>query len=75
MKALCEALQLRFDRSFAARWREYTFVTGDVAGSRGGQAIQPVPRRPAAPELLARLADNEDYRTSLGLLGYQHPEC
>jgi len=75
MKTLCEALQLRFDRSFAARWREYTFVTGDVAGSRGGQAIQPVPRRPAAPELLARLADNEDYRTSLGLLGYQHPEC
>jgi hypothetical protein len=74
MKALCGDLELRFDRSFAARWREYTFVTGDVAGSRGGQAIQPVPRRPAAPELLASLAENDDYRVSLELLGYQHPE-
>ena len=74
MKSLCGDLDLRFDRSFAARWREYTFVTGDVAGSRGGQSIQPVPRRPAAPELLARLAENEDYPISLELLGYQHPE-
>jgi hypothetical protein len=74
MKALCGDLELRFDRSFAARWREYTFVTGDVAGSRGGHSIQPVPRRPAAPELLATLADSEDYRVSLELLGYQHPE-
>ena len=74
MKALCGDLDLRFDRSFAARWREYTFVTGDVAGSRGGHAIQPVPRRPVAPDLLARLAENEDYRISLELLGYQHPD-
>jgi hypothetical protein len=74
MKALCGDLELRFDRSFAARWREYTFVTGDVAGSRGGQSIQPVPRRPAAPDLLAKLAESADYRASLELLGYQHPE-
>ena len=75
MKALCGALQLRFDRTFAARWRDYTFVTGDVAGGRGGNEIQPVPRRPAAPELLAALAASEDYRASLELLGYQHPDC
>jgi hypothetical protein len=74
MKALCATLQLRFDRSFAARWRDYTFVTGDIGGSRGGNEIQPVPRRPLAPELLRALAGNEDYRASLALLGYEHPD-
>jgi hypothetical protein len=74
MKALCGDLQLRFDRTFAARWRDYTFVTGDVAGSRAGNEIRPVPRRPVAPELLTALAVNEDYRASLQLLGYQHAE-
>ena len=74
MKALCGDLELRFDRTFAARWRDYTFVTGDVAGSRGGNEIRPVPRRPVAGELLSALAANHDYRASLELLSYQHPE-
>jgi hypothetical protein len=74
MKALCGDLQLRFDRTFAARWRDYTFVTGDVGGSRAGNEIRPVPRRPVAPEVLTALAGNDDYCASLQLLGYQHPE-
>jgi hypothetical protein len=74
LKSLCGSLQLKFDRGFAERWRDYTFVTGDVAGSRGGGDIQPVPRRPVAPDLLAALAANHDYRASLELLGYQHPD-
>ncbi len=72
-RALCADLKLRYDRSFKERWRDYTFVTGDVAGSRAGGEIQPVPRRPAAPDLLAALAANEDYLASLELLGYEHP--
>ena len=68
-------LQLKFDRGFAERWRDYTFVTGDVSGSRGGGEIRPVPRRPVAPDLLATLAANDDYQASLELLGYQHPDA
>jgi hypothetical protein len=72
MQALCATLQLRYDQGFRERWRDYTFVTGDVAGSRGGSAIQPVPRRSAAPGLLEAIAANAHYQASLELLGYQH---
>jgi hypothetical protein len=72
-RALCSSLKLRYDRGFKERWRDYTFVTGDVAGSRGGGEIQPVPRRPVPSDLLAALAANEDYLASLELLGYEHP--
>ena len=75
MKSLCGSLQLKFDRGFAERWRDYTFVTGDVSGSRGGGEIGPVPRRPVATDLLAALAANDDYQASLKLLGYQHPDA
>jgi len=75
LKAICGSLQLNFDRGFAERWRDYTFVTGDVSGSRGGGEIRPVPRRPVAPDLLATLAANEDYQASLELLGYEHPDA
>jgi hypothetical protein len=71
-RALCTSLQLRYDRGFKERWRDYTFITGDVAGSRGGGEIRPVPRRPVDPDLLRAIAANPDYRASLELLGYQH---
>jgi hypothetical protein len=61
---------VRFDRHFSERWSSYAFVTGDVAGSRGGCEIQPVPRRAAEPELLDALAAHPDYQASLDLLGY-----
>ena len=72
-RALCGDLKLRYDRSFKERWRDYTFVTGDVAGSRAGGEIQPVQRRPVAPALLDAFAANPDYITALGILGYCHP--
>lgn len=70
MKELCRRLDLRFDRHFADRWSSYAFVTGDVAGSRSGFAIQPVPRRAAEPELLDALHANPDYGASLEMLRY-----
>ena len=73
MKELCRRLEVRFDRHFAERWSSYAFVTGDVAGSRGGCEIKPVPRRAAEPGLLDQLAASADYQTSLELLGYEHP--
>ena len=75
MRSICAGLQLKFDRGFAERWRDYTFVTGDVSGRRAGGEIRPVPRRPLAPDLLATLAANEDYQASLELLGYEHPDA
>lgn len=74
MKAICSRLDLRYDRHFTERWRDYAFVTGDVAGSRGGAEIRPVPRRPVDPDLLRTLAANADYHASLELLGYEHPD-
>jgi hypothetical protein len=74
MKSLCARMHLRFDRHFAGRWYDYTTITGEVSGGRGGAEIQPVPRRPVEPKLLDALAANDDYRVSLDLLGYQHPE-
>lgn len=73
MKEICRRLEVRFDRHFAERWSSYTFVTGDVSGSRGGTSIQRVARRAVDSELLGRLAANPDYQTSLELLGYDHP--
>jgi hypothetical protein len=73
MKELCRALDLRFDRHFTELWSSYTFVTGDVSGSRGRTAIQPVPRRALDPGLRDQVAANPDYRASLELLGYDHP--
>jgi hypothetical protein len=73
MRSICKRLELRFDAGFGDRWREYALVTGDVAGSRAGSAIAPLPRRPVEADLLDELAANEDYRQSLELLGYQHP--
>lgn len=73
MKELCRRLEVRFDRQFTERWSSYAFVTGDVAGSRGGTMIRPVPRRAVDPALLEELAANPAYRASLELLGYEHP--
>ncbi len=73
MRAITRTLELRFDRHFTDNWQDYNFITGDVAGSRGGTEIRPVPRRPVAPELLDTLAANADYRASLEILGYEHP--
>jgi hypothetical protein len=73
MKELCRGLELRFDRHFAEKWSGYASVTGDVAGSRGGFEIRPVPRRPVDPALVDALSAHPDYQTSLELLGYTHP--
>jgi hypothetical protein len=45
MKAICKRLELKFDAGFRGRWHEYALVTGDMAGSRAGSAIAPLPRR------------------------------
>lgn len=74
MKALCKRLELKFDAGFRGRWHEYALVTGDMAGSRAGSAIAPLPRRPVEAALLEELSTNDDYRNSLQLLGYEHPE-
>ena len=75
MKKLCAVLDLSFDPIYATRWRYYRTISGDVWGSRGGQRIQKLPRRDYDEALLDRLLVNEDYQTTLALLGYHHEEA
>lgn len=70
---LCLRLEFDFDPTFGERWATYDKITGDTSGSRGGQQIRAVPRREVAPEVLAAVAGNDDYRAALELLGYEHP--
>jgi hypothetical protein len=74
---ICARLDLAFDPSFIDRYANWTRVTGDmgpVADTRGGGAVRDIPRRPVAPALLERLADQPDYRAALRILGYEHEE-
>lgn len=71
---LCRSLEVDFDPGFAERWSRYDKITGDVNGKRGDQEIRPAKDRELAPELLRSFERNADYRRSLELLGYHHPE-
>jgi len=70
MKAMCERLQLPYDPTFIERWHQYTTITGDVAGTRGGNHIKPLSRRTYEPDMLARFEACPSYAKSLDLLGY-----
>lgn len=70
---LCERLDVPFDPGFHDRWRSYDRITGDVAGTRGGGEITPVPRRPVSAELLHAFERSPDYHPAIELLGYGHP--
>lgn len=76
MRRSCGVLALPFDPTFEQRQAGWTKITGDhaIGGSRGGGSPQPLPRRACADDMLARIAGNADYRASLELLGYHHPE-
>lgn len=72
-RALCDRLGVDFDPGFEQRWSSYKTITGDVAGSRAQTAITLPPRREVDSALLDRFEANEDYRATIGLLGYSHP--
>jgi protein O-GlcNAc transferase len=71
MRELCARLQIGFDPDFINKWHRYTKIGGDV-DSRGVNAreIKLLPRRPVTPELREAFLASEDYRASIGLLGY-----
>lgn len=72
LRQLCERLQLDFDDRYKDRWADYRNITGAVGTTR--TTIEAEPRGAVDPELLSRLSENDDYRTILELLGYEHPE-
>lgn len=74
MKKLCALLALSYDPIYATRWRFYRTISGDVWGSRINAQIRKLPRRAYDQALEERLLVNEDYQTTLALLGYRHEE-
>ena len=77
MKIICEKLQLDFDEDFINKWFDYEKITGDVGKlSRGSslRRIEPLPRQPAAPELLKHFHENDDYWQAIYLLNYPDVE-
>lgn len=74
LRAACAGLELPFDATYRDRWASYTNITGDVAGTRAQKEIKTVPRRTVSPEVIETFAASDDYRRTLDLLGYAHPE-
>ena len=72
---LCGLLDVAFDPGYAQRWAGWDKITGDIAPSRGNAEgrIRPLPRPQVPARVLQRMAANADYRASLALLGYEHP--
>lgn len=69
---LCKRLDLAFDPAYHQRWKTYTKITGDPSSSACD--IRPASRRAVEPGLIDRIAANADYRATLDLLSYGHPE-
>ncbi len=75
MQKICAALDVEFDPTFQRRWQNYTKITGDTTGSRGGkEKIVPLARKPVEPALLEQFDASESYHRANALLGYGHPE-
>jgi hypothetical protein len=74
MGDICTRLGLPFDAGFIDRWYGYRYVTGDTDSAALTRIAAPKPRS-YAPDLLARFADNADYRETLERLGYRHPSA
>jgi len=72
---LCKRLDIRFDPGYRERWHRYDRITGDaIRRNRGGDTIQPLPRRDCETGLLDEFAASKDYQDAIRLLGYRHPE-
>jgi hypothetical protein len=75
MMLLCSELDVSYDSSFMEKWWKYKTITGDVVSSRGDRKeIRKVLRRKTEEGLLLQFEQNSDYRKSIELLGYEHPE-
>ena len=74
LRELCARLKLDYDPGWEERWREYRAITGDPMARRGLRDIGDAPQGDIAPELIAAIEANEDYRRALELLGYRHPK-
>jgi len=70
---LCRRLELPYDPAFIRKWPDFHKITGDGLG-KNFREIRVMPRRRVEPALLEEFGRNEDYRETLRLLGYEHPE-
>ena len=71
IEKLCQDLQISYDPDFINKWWPYSTITGDTNSERGSKKeIRLVPRRAIDSDTLNRFHENDDYHTSLELLGY-----
>jgi protein O-GlcNAc transferase len=74
LRILCQRLRIPFDPGYRQRWASYTNITGARGGNRVETEIVSLPRRAVEPGLLEAFEANEDYRRTIELLGYGHPQ-
>lgn len=74
LKTLCGMLAIEYDGSFESKWFDYGTITGDIDSKRGAAEITPMPRRETPAGLLEAFESSADYRRSIELLGYDHPQ-
>ncbi len=70
LKQITNTLQLSFDPEYKNKWMHYHNITGDPGNT--WQEIRPRSRPQLDQEFLQRFADNNDYRSALQILGYEH---
>jgi hypothetical protein len=68
---IADAFDLAFDPTFLKRWSAYRNMTGDPPAPDETAILPQRPRR-FPPGLADRFLANDDYRRTIGILGYEH---
>ncbi len=68
---ITSALDIAYDPGFVERWATWRRITGDMPTAER-ITIAPWKQRPLPPGLAARFGDNQDYRRTIEILGYDH---
>lgn len=75
MRELCRRLDIGYDPGFLERHADCERITGDTEGfGRARGRLRCLERRSCPADLLLAFERSPDYRASLDLLGYDHPE-
>ena len=73
LKEICEKLELPYDPNWRIRWADYTKITGGNTSVVENE-IRSRRNNQYDPVTLEEFALFSDYRASLALLSYEHPD-
>jgi hypothetical protein len=74
LRAICEALALPFDPSFAERFHTFDYVSGDFSRHQE-KSISPPARRRLPPQILDEFRSSAAFRRILRATGYAEPSA